>query len=131
MSVEFINEKGSYIWRVKEELEDGSFTTIHQCHEAFESSGEALTNLLNNHALMGIFVADTALGGVTRKGYQVDFPADEDGTRWVLKDGSDTIIGSSNSSFEDLYLATDNLIITYTLLTMFVSQVAQEKMSDI
>lgn len=133
MSVEFYKDIGSeHRWRVTDGEHQGA-DILHGCHEGFSSKGGALHNLFVNHMFMNIFV-QSAAGGMevsTDGDSGVWFEEGKDQKiRWKIKSGNGEIVGQSHQGFATEAAATDNLIIIYTMLTMFVAEVAQAKRSD-
>jgi len=134
MGVEFNKDSANEDrWRVYDPEED---VVIHACHEGFSSKHNALTNLFINHTMMSMWVRATAQG----KGYseEVTFPIfgtgyvtfedDKKGkVRWQLKSTNGEIVGASHKGFETKSLAADNLIMTYTMLAMYIAQHALDK----
>ena len=126
MSVEFYQDaKQEHRWRVT----DGD-DIIHACHEGFSSYSNALQNLLINHASMSIFVNSIARGNADQA--QVSFEEDKDQkARWRIKADNSEIVGAAHKGFDDVLSAMDNLILTYTLLTIVVAEVAQVRAESV
>ncbi|KKN19711.1 hypothetical protein LCGC14_0943100, partial [marine sediment metagenome] len=50
--------------------------------------------------------------------------------RWKIRADNGELVGQSHKGFDDTFEAMDNLIITYTMLTVFVAQVAQSRSAE-
>lgn len=124
MSVEFYKDKKSENrWHI---VDDGD--VVHACHEGFRNEHGALQNLFINHAMMSIFVAAVAQGGSDGGHGNVYFEEDADHKiRWKIKANNGEPVGVAHKGFNDMFEAMDNLIITYTMLTVFVAEMAQVK----
>ena len=105
---------------------------LHLCHRGFPSRLEALQNLFIHHIMMGTFVGALARGvegyatlftGVRLEQEDVEF-------FWTITGEDGTLIGKSCGQFETMGSAYDNLIVVYTLLTIFVASAAQERVSE-
>lgn len=122
----FLDSKNRHRWSVIDDIND-----IHICHTGFSSRHDAIQNLFINHAMMSIFVGSVARGdmeaGANASG--ISFEKDEEGKfRWNIK-SSDELTGMSYDGFGNVFEAMNNLIIIYTLLTVFVASIAQERSS--
>lgn len=128
MGIEFFEDNaGEHRWRVVDPEEN---LLIHSCHEGFSSKSGSLQNLFLNHAKMSNFVAGLA-GNVIGPGLSIDFYEDVASmTRWRITAKNGEIIGASNSGLPGRPEAVDNLIITYTMLAMFIAMHAQERNSE-
>lgn len=128
MSVEFYKDKGGkeYRWHI---LEDGEDAPIHACHEGFSSRHRALQNLFINHSMMSLFVNCIARGDITlgQNLSNIRFDEGGDGIRWKIQSDNHEIVGMAHRGYKTIYDAVDNLIITYTMLTMYVAQAAQAR----
>jgi len=143
-TVEFYQDsKGEHRWHVLEDDEDGTPAAAlheskrkvtHACHEGFSSNHNAVQNLFINHAMMSIFVGAVARGdaeaGAEATGIYFEEDADQN-VRWKIKSANGEIVGASHKGFDDTFEAMDNLVITYTMLTVFVAQAAQDKAADV
>lgn len=127
MGIEFFEDKAEdHRWRVVDPEER---LLIHSCHEGFSSRHVALQNLFLNHAKMSNFVAGLA-GNANNAGQHVEFYEGADHmTWWRITAANGEIIGASNSGFPGEPEAVDNLIMTYTMLAMFIAMHAQERNS--
>ncbi len=131
MGVEFNKDvAGEDRWRVVDIEEDD---IIHACHEGFSSKHNALMNLFINHTMMSIWVNAVANGDFYKLRFKegaVDFENDRDGRiRWQIRASNGEIVGASHKGFNDKHLAADNLIMTYTMLAMYIAQFALDKVS--
>ena len=128
MGIEFFEDNAEeQRWRVVDPEEN---LLIHSCHEGFSSKHNALQNLFLNHAKMGNFVAGLA-GNVSGPVKSIEFYEDSsDMTRWRITAANGEIIGASSSGFSGEPEAVDNLIMTYTMLAMFIAMHAQERNSE-
>jgi len=131
MAVEFYEDNAEeHRWRIVDEDE-----VIHTCHEGFVRSGGALHNLFLNHAMIGVFV--TRLAGGSNEDVSSD---DEENIRfdtgndekiwWKIQSKNGKIIGKSHKGFDSKTLAVDNLIMTYTMLSMFIAMHAHERNTE-
>jgi len=127
MGIEFFEDKvGDHRWRVVDPEEE---LLIHSCHEGFSSKHGALQNLFLNHAVMSNAVAGIA-GNVSEAGNGVEFYEGNDHmTWWRITAANGEIFGASHSGFPGEPEAVDNLIMTYTMLAMFIAMHAQERNS--
>ena len=135
MSVEFYKDnKKEHRWHVLEEAEGvGDPDIVHACHEGFSSEHNALQNLIINQTLMSIFVATVARGNGEAATGNVYFEPEKNGekVRWKIRADNNEIVGQAHKGFDDTFEAMQNLLITYTMLTMFVAQVAQARVIDV
>ena len=127
MGIEFFEDKiEEHRWRVVHPEED---LLIHSCHEGFYDKHGALQNLFLNHAKMSNFIAGLA-GNVDSAGKPIEFYEGKDHrTWWRITAANGEIIGASNDGFSGEPEAVDNLIMTYTMLAMFIAMHAQERNS--
>ena len=133
MSVEFYKDNANeHRWHVLEEAEGkGDPDIVHACHEGFSSEHNALQNLIINQTLMSIFVATVARGnGETASGNVYFEEGKDQKVRWKIRADNNEPVGQAHKGFDDTFEAMDNLLITYTMLTMFVAQVAQARSAD-
>ncbi len=132
MGVEFNKDSaGEDRWKIADT--DGG-DPIHACHEGFSSKHNALMNLFINHAMMSIWVNAVANGDgyspKLEKGSVQFRKSKKDGkTRWRITAANGEIVGASHKGFDDKSLAADNLIMTYTMLAMYIAQHALDKVS--
>ena len=122
----YIDNAGEHRWHILGEDDE----VIHACHEGFSSKHNALNNLFINHTLMGIFVAQVAQGNRSDNltGASVYFEVDKaEKDRWKVRGANGEPVGQAHKGFEDTFEAMDNLVMTYTMLSMFVAGVAQSK----
>ena len=127
MGVEFYeDESDEHRWRVVDAEEDGP---IHACHEGFSSKWGALQNLFLNHARMSNFVSGIA-GNLEFNSRPEFFIGKDKKTWWRITASNNEIIGSSHKGFNSRVEAVDNLIMTYTMLAMFIAMYAQERNSE-
>lgn len=131
MGIEFYKDVDSEDrWRIVGSDEDD---IIHACHEGFSGKHNALTNLFINHAMMSIWIRHVAKGDGYKLKFDkgtVNFENDRDGKiRWQIKASNGEIVGASHKGFNDKHLAADNLIITYTMLAMYIAQFALDRVS--
>jgi len=111
-------------WRVYDPEED---VVIHACHEGFSSKHNALTNLFINHTMMSIWVRAIAQGDAFGTEH-ITFDDDNKGkVRWQIRSTNGEIVGASHKGFDAKSLAADNLIMTYTMLVMYIAQFALDK----
>ena len=127
MSVEFFkNNKNNIVrWRVFDIDDSKDSVDIIFCSGEFQSNGEAIQNMLSCHAIIGVFVVALAQGkdqkdNITFKKYN------DEKIRWEINDGKD-ILATSHVGFDNHFDATNNLIITYTMLTVYISQMAHSE----
>lgn len=120
MGVEFYQDKSSQSrWKVVDQ--DGEL--VHDCHESFVRIGGATNNMFVNHALMGIFINTLVKGGDLQE--EVYFEDDKAGkARWKMKSANGEIVGVSHKGFDTKSQAFDNLVSTYTLLSIYVAGIA-------
>ncbi len=141
-TVEFYRDKAEeHRWHIFEDDESGAPAAaphsskrivMHACHEGFSSDHNSKQNLFINHALMSIFVAGVARADGKPAAGNVYFEGDADERiRWKIRADNGEIVGMAHKSFDDTFDAMDNLIITYTMLTVFVASVAQERASSL
>lgn len=126
MSIEFYTDKaGERRWHVL----DGKDIT-HACHEGFSSKYNALQNLFINHALMSIFVAGVASDNEDLL-ETVSIEVGNDGKfRWKIRAGNNEVVGIAHQGFDTRDAAVENLIHTYTMLSVFVTKSARAKLSE-
>ena len=127
MSIEFYQDKANeHRWRI---MEEGDDSPIHACHEGFSGRHKAFQNLLINHSMMSIFVNSVARGEIKlgKDLGNVRFDEDGDGIRWKIEADNHETVGMAHRGYKTIYDAVDNLIITYTMLTMYVAQAAQAR----
>ena len=130
MTVEFYEDKKQeHRWHI---LEDDEDSPVHACHEGFSSKHNALHNLFINHAMMNIFVASVARGSEEEGARtNISFEKGNDKkVRWKIRADNGELVGQAHKGFDDTFEAMDNLIITYTMLTVFVAQVAQSRSAE-
>jgi len=131
MSVEFFKDSADEKrWRITDEATpDGEPEMVHSCHEGFSTDAGALHNLFLNHAMMSAYVR--GLAGSRTAVDRVQFDTGNDGKVWWKIDGANgECIGKSHKGFPTKVAAVDNLIVTYTMLAMFVALHAQERNSE-
>lgn len=132
-TVKFYKDKSNeHRWHVldEDEARQGESPIVHACHEGFSSEHNALQNLIINHTMLSIFVATVARGNGedSSPAGNVYFEAGRDEkARWKIKADNGEIVGQSHKGFDDTFEAMQNLLITYTMLSVFVAQVAQER----
>ena len=122
----YTDKAGEHRWHILGEGDE----VIHACHEGFSSKHNALNNLFVNHALMAIFLAQVAQGNRpdNLKGASVYFEEDKGGKdRWKVRAANGEPVGQAHKGFDDTFEAMDNLVMTYTMLSMFVAGVAKSK----
>lgn len=123
----FLDSKNLHRWSVVDDIND-----IHICHTGFSSRHDAIQNLFINHAMMSIFVGSVARGdmeaGANASGVIIENDNDKE-FRWKIRSQDGSLTGKSYDAFNNAFEAMDNLIIIYTLLTVFVASVAQERSS--
>lgn len=133
-NTEFYTDKaGEHRWHITID-DDGDDGAIHACHEGFSSKYNAVQNLFINHAMMSIFVGSVARGdqevGAEAAGIFFEEDADEK-VRWKIKGANGELTGASHKGFEDTYEAMSNLVITYTMLTVFVAEAAPSRAGEL
>jgi len=131
MSVEFFEDKsGEQRWNVSD---DGDI--IHSCHEGFKRRNGALQNLFLNHAMMSVFVRGLAgsekraSDDNARSRVQFDIGKD-DKVWWKIYAVNGEPIGKSHMGFDSEAHSIDNLIMTYTMLSMYIAMHAQENNTE-
>jgi hypothetical protein len=122
MGVDFFEDSAEeHRWRVGDDA-----GIVHSCHEGFKRRHDALQNLFLNHAFMSVFVSGIAANSEGSDWIDFKTGADEK-VWWSIKAHNGEIIGKSHKGFDSRPLAVDNLIMTYTMLAMFIALHAQEQ----
>jgi uncharacterized protein YegP (UPF0339 family) len=122
----YVDDAEEHRWRIVDE-EDGAI--IHACHEGFTAKTGALNNLLINSSMLNVFVARLARGddnGASNS--SVAFNQDnDDKIRWRATANNGEIVGASHKGFGSMMGAVNNLMITHTMLTVFIAELAMAR----
>ncbi len=126
----YVDEADEHRWRIVDEDDDD---IVHACHEGFAAKAGALNNLLINNSMLSVFVLRLAKGGDgDLSDSSLTFDQDAEGKiRWRATASNGEIVGASHKGFGTMMDAVNNLLITHTMLTVFIAELAMMRAADL
>jgi hypothetical protein len=121
--VEFFtgNDVDAY-WRVT----DGNGDPVNRSSEGFRKLGSAKNNLLIFHTILSTDLM--ALFGNTGSQKGTEFFEDVNGNhRWTVRSANNEIVGASHKGFDNFWEAKNNLLMTYSLISVYIASIAMGK----
>jgi len=127
MQVEFFTgSDGDAYWRVT----DSNGDEVNRSSEGFRQLGSAKNNLLIFHTLLSADLLALAQfrGGPKSELDSIQFYIDEAGKqRWRVVAGNGEIVGASHKGFKTFGEGKNNLLMTHSLISIYVATIAMEK----